>query len=930
MPYNSLGGRVVGLNIFTAVCAALTLGILARSVRLLAHDRTKEQRMRAVQLLMARMPGRTLPEDGPELSLTEGEEFALLPVRAAFIPAAFAVLLLAAQLTFWENAVSGSGEMIDLLVFSFLILCLLEFRISRNDRRLSLFTFIYGLGVANNWALIGFFPCFLLAVLWLKGREFFNWRFVLRMAGWGVLGLMLYGLIPLLGALKHDGSFWELLHQKLAEQHIYLFRTPRYFAFIAGTSTLVPLLFAAIKWPSFEGEVSSGAHNIVNVSFRLLHIVLLAVGVLMFFDVKLSPSPRNLGMGIILGAPDFLTFYYVAALNVGYFTGYLLLVFGDDGSDPWRKAPGIVRVINRAMTGLVWLAAVALPAILFGENFPHIRDFKCLAVTQFANEMAKGLPAGRAVVLADDPSLLYLTMGASQRMGLPDQYAFIETRWLDHREYLRYLADRYPTFGKELINPDRFPAEITDQQIGLLLARMSKRQPVYYLHPSFGNYFELVCMTPRRLGEDLHASPTNVLATLMLPPAQIAANQAYWRALEKESLASLPELAKRIPDARRVANYYSLMLDNWGAELQKASTTYKLPLLLNDARDEYAEAIRLNPNNIMARVNQQYNAHLRGVPATDATISPSNVAALFYGHWDAALIPYGPADVPDLDIQIGRYFAERGAYLQAAHLFQRCLELAPNDAAAQVDLAKTYIDLGLVDAALDLVGKAKGTFSGNPLELVRVEALAYATKGDFAQADKLLTEEHKKNPKDNKFTAVMAEFYRLMGYNALRKGKYGRTDEKTAENDAAIWFGKALAALAEELRFIDAPAANGREISNINLRRAEIQMTSKDYAAAINTFTEMLRQDPKNPIPLLNRAISELQINRLDAAKSDYLELEKTQPSQMVYYGLAQVAEKQQDAPAEVRYSKLFLESASPSTPGFTNVTGRLRKLEGR
>ena len=148
-------------------------------------------------------------------------EFALLSVRAAFLPAAFAVLLLAAQLTFWENSVSGTGEMIDVLVFAFLILCLLEFRISQSERRLNLFAFVYGLGVANNWALIGFFPCFLLAVVWLKRMAFFNWRFPLRMAGWGVLGLLLYGLLPLLGAIAHDGGFWDLLHQKLAEQHLY-------------------------------------------------------------------------------------------------------------------------------------------------------------------------------------------------------------------------------------------------------------------------------------------------------------------------------------------------------------------------------------------------------------------------------------------------------------------------------------------------------------------------------------------------------------------------------------------------------------------------------------------------------------------------------------------------------------------------------------
>jgi len=62
--------RVMGLNVLTAVCAALTLAILARTVKLFSHDRTKEQRVRVV-----------------------GKD-ALLSVRPAFLPAAFAVLLM--------------------------------------------------------------------------------------------------------------------------------------------------------------------------------------------------------------------------------------------------------------------------------------------------------------------------------------------------------------------------------------------------------------------------------------------------------------------------------------------------------------------------------------------------------------------------------------------------------------------------------------------------------------------------------------------------------------------------------------------------------------------------------------------------------------------------------------------------------------------
>jgi predicted Zn-dependent protease len=131
---------------------------------------------------------------------------------------------------------------------------------------------------------------------------------------------------------------------------------------------------------------------------------------------------------------------------------------------------------------------------------------------------------------------------------------------------------------------------------------------------------------------------------------------------------------------------------------------------------------------------------------------------------------------------------------------------------------------------------------------------------------------------------------------------------------------------------LNALTADARQISNVNLHRAEIQMTLKDFDAAILTLSAMARQDPKQPVPLLNRAISELEINQLDAAKSDYQAVEKmlVKPSPLVCYGLAQIAKKQNDKPAEVRYDKLFLACTPRDTPDFTNITRRLQTLEGR
>jgi tetratricopeptide (TPR) repeat protein len=903
-----VGWRVIGLNALTATCAALTLAILARCVRLLPHDRTDDQRRR------------------------ESGEHALLSVRAAFLPAAFAVLLLAAQLTFWNNAVSGIPDVIDLLVFAFLILCLLEYRISPDDRRLYLFAFVYGAGVANNWALIGFFPCFLLAVIWVKRAAFFQWGFALRMSGCGALGLLLYGLIPLLGAAAGDGSLIEFLREKLAEQYIFLTRMQRYYAVIAAVPTLIPLFFAVVKWPSSRDDLAGGAQSLTRGFVRLLHLVFLAIGVLMFFDVASLPTPRNMGMGVMPGAPGFLSFYFLAALSVGYFSGYVLLVFGKEQISRWHRTTGFPRVINAVVVTLLWVAAIGLPAMLFHENYRHIRDLNSSVVADFGREMAKGMPSQPAVVLADDPSRLYLAMGARQSLGLPDQYAFVESQSLLRGEYLRYLAGRYPAVRKALDKPDLLPDQITDQQVGGILEALARQGPVYYLHPAFGGCFERVSMTPHRLGVNLHPYLTNVLETLALSAPAIVANHDYWQAMEEGPLAALPALAKRSEDARRIAGYYSQILDYWGVELQKMGTRRKLPVLVEDANIQFAAAIALNPSNLVARANQEYNnAKLRGVPPADALVGSVLLAAHSDKPWNLMLSQFGPADVPDLDIQIGRYFVKHGDFMQAAPLFQRSLELAPGNPAGELDLINTYIDLGLVDAASGFIKEMRERSAGDPLELAGVEVLTNLTRNDFAQADALLADAHKKFPKNEKFAGTMADFYRFMGEKTLRQCEGDPSKEEAAGKDAAVWFKKALTALDDQLDLLNARSAGAREISDLNRRRADMQMALHDYAAAITTLTGVINQNlPLESVPLLGRAFSELQLGQLEAAKRDYHQaLEKMAPelSPEVYDGLAQVAQKQNDKAAEIHYRKLYLQHAPRNTLQFTNVTRRLREL---
>jgi uncharacterized membrane protein (UPF0182 family) len=122
------------------------------------------------------------------------------------------VLVCGLQLTFWERATNWTGEMFDLLLFAFVIWSLLEYRLDEREWRLYLASFVYGAGMADDWALVGFFPVSV-AIVWLRGLSFFNLRFLRRMALCGLAGMMLFLLLPLLAVAsgKMPVTFWEIL-----------------------------------------------------------------------------------------------------------------------------------------------------------------------------------------------------------------------------------------------------------------------------------------------------------------------------------------------------------------------------------------------------------------------------------------------------------------------------------------------------------------------------------------------------------------------------------------------------------------------------------------------------------------------------------------------------------------------------------------------
>ena len=93
----------MSMNALSALFGALTLALLSRSTTLLPHDRTKEQRQR------------------------EQSEHSFLTIKLNWIPPLFASLICGLQLSFWQHSTSGTGEMLNVLLFAYFIRSLLEY-----------------------------------------------------------------------------------------------------------------------------------------------------------------------------------------------------------------------------------------------------------------------------------------------------------------------------------------------------------------------------------------------------------------------------------------------------------------------------------------------------------------------------------------------------------------------------------------------------------------------------------------------------------------------------------------------------------------------------------------------------------------------------------------------------------------------------------
>lgn len=894
----------LALNIFSAICGATVLWLLARSVSLLPHNRTQEQRDR--------------------------EYRSIYSTPTAWVPPLFAAIVCGLQLSFWESSTAISGEMFDLLLFALIIRCVLEYGVEERESWLLISSMVYGAAMANNWAMIAFFPLFLASLIRLKGRRFFRGRFLGRMFLAGAIGLSFYLLLPLVGWIQgvNQVGFWAALKFNLASQKGFLLSMPfskqalfsaDYPLWIFGLSSLLPILMMSIKWPSSFGDTSRLGVALATWILHIFHGVLVLFCVWVALDCSLSP--RYLHPGLMPSGFLLLPIYYLGALSVGYFSAYFLLVFGvKPPSRMARMMKDYPVWMKLAAQGGVYALAIVATTILTCRNLPEIRASNSGIYKEFVQALTHGVPP-KAVFFSDDfqRTALVQLLGASTPEG---RYLTVDTTSLKWPDYHAFLSKKYPGQWTNVVGVSR--VQPLSDTLSLRIVRgIQETNSAYYLHPSFGYFFETSYPESHGFSYLLRSYPTNAVLPPPMPVSVAAENEKFWSDVEgngfnklknrmhprggklqfMEGLAaglSLPDPPNH--DALALGAFYSRALVCWGVELQKMDQ-------FKPAAAAFERALEINDENVVAQINLQSNQELAkgGKPHVELTKAIEDQFGKYRG-WEQVMNLNGPFDEPTFCYEQGRLFTRGNLFRQAAQQFDRVATLAPENLPARLWLGQMYLRLGHPSESLSIVRQIKekpivfGLSRSNIFELVMLEASTLLAQTNSAGAAAMIKATLKQYPNDEDTLIAGVQAF-------MTAGDY-----------------------TNALVFIEDQLALRPNNGNALLNKGFSLLQTAAYAQAIVPLSTVIGM--KDSIPnstyfnaLLNRAISHFRLGDLQESQKDYESIAQTYPTEFrAHYGLAEIALRQKDTNRAIQSFELYLNNA-PWTMEAADVERRLKVL---
>ena len=948
----------VALNGFAAICASLTLAILARSVALLPHDRLEQQRL-----------------------LVQNEN-ALLSLPNAWLPVLLATIALGLQVTFWENAIAATGDMLDLLLFAYVIRGLLEHRIHPQQWWLGRATFVFGAAMANNWAMAGFLPLFLVALIRSRGLKLFSFsssrrreqsggqsttpdfaaesrpvliltkdgegfkvdidqaaaecRFLLRMTLLGLAGLSLLLVLPLVQAYSPDStlSFWQGLQAVAVSYKATLqaffggfVRHNRDVALLLAAVSLLPVLVLSIRW----GAAALGANNaradLAQLIFSLAHAFLLLVCIVTVFDPPFSPRQISLRFGLSV---TFLPLYYLAALSIGYYSGFFLLLFSADAIQRLRRRDTFLRAAYRAVPKLVYALAGLTVAGLLLKNVPAIRAASPRYLDQYARLATALLPPEGAVVLSGDLARLALLQAELAREGKTGRYLTVGTPALQSAAYCAWLGRKYPGWWPESKvevrpAPGVSAASVTNTPLDVLgfvqlMSRLARSNHIYCVGPDVGLMLEKFYLQPHGLLHEMRLYPPYSLSGPLLSSVELEENEVFWKhAIETDvnpllrlvarpqpsrsdlgkSLMELSHLQAPPPaQAKVLARWYSSALTRWGVTLQRNGRP-------SEAAPCFALAQELSPDNLPARVNLQCSTNL--LQHQKMTVDRDRSFQDRFGEYLASnqfLADNGPFDEPSYCYHLGRSLAGAGMLRQAGQQLERVTALAPGDIPARVMLGDVYCRRGMPDQTLLIVAQIRADPNLQPLgptnevEVALLEAKGRFAKTNRTEAEAILNSLLTSHPQDADLLDRVAAIFQDYGSYSNALQIVERQLQSAPDNFTALVNQGGLLILVGDFSNAIPPLTRSLAVTNT-------------YAAR------------------LNRAYAYLRSGHLDAAEADYREVLRAFPTaDRACFWLGDIAWQKKDTNAAIRYYQQYLSSSVARTEEFKIAAARLKSLQ--
>ena len=572
-------------------------------------------------------------------------------------------------------------------------------------------------------------------------------------------------------------------------------------------------------------------------------------------------------------------------------------------------------------TTAIVLLLVAAPAILLHRNLPEIRLTNGTLQSQFAADLAAGLP-DQAIILSDDPRRLWALQQRLTQQQQAKHYTFACTAWLNSPSYQKFLQRKYPQWLTPPLTDDKtvVPQEALLKQ----LEDLGKTNQIAYLHPSFGYYFESFNAQPNGLGSLLTLFPKDQLLPPPLSQEVLERNRKFWAAAETGIIAKL--LPSTIPpadnvklsglekfykaigldpnprnsEARLLGIYYSRSLVKWGVELQRAGN-------YEAAAATFALAQKLNARNVVAEINLAFNEKFRrGEPVG---LEVDKKLDDIFGEsrsWEQVLTINGPYDTPGLAYAQGYVFLQGNLTRQAAQYFDRARVQAPNDIASRLWLGQIHLNRAMPDGTIAMAAEIREIARRSPQtytnlgDLFTLEAAAYLSKNDDATAQQIIATNLAADP--NNFTLISSACKAFAD-----NGRYAKALELTERliklepDNVASW-----------------------------INRGCFLMEVPDYDRAIESFSHVLTLETNNYRAVLYRAIAQLRAEKYDAAVKDYETVQRQYPKEFtVDYGLGEIAYRRHETNTAIRYYESYLNNAPPNTPEAKAVTDRLNELKG-